>query len=69
MKMRPNKKNMCVFSITGLKILGSTFFFLYFFFMKKKGMHFERHFTFQNAKKKKFPRKPEKNLGFTSKFR
>ena len=32
-------------------------------------MHFERHFAFQNAYNYIFSRKPEKILGFTSKFR
>ena len=46
--MRPNKE-ISLFQVMGLKILGRfwhTFFFLEFFF---DFMHFERHFTFQNA--------------------
>ena len=31
-------------------------------------MHFERHLAYQNAKNYIFSRKPENNLGFTSKF-
>ena len=44
----------------------------YFFFLEKKynSMHFERHFAFQNALRLYlFAKKPEKVLGFTSKFR
>ena len=41
-----------VFRVTGLNILGSvsTHIFLSIFFWKKKFIHFERHFAFQNAK-------------------
>ena len=52
--VRPNKK-ISVVRVTGLKILSRVgtciFFFNYFFFLEKKYnyMHFERHFTFQNA--------------------
>ena len=49
--VRPNKKiSQSVFRVTGLKILGrvDTYFF-YYFFLDFFCMHFERHFTFQNA--------------------
>ena len=50
--IRPDK-NISVFPATGLKILGrvGTHIFLIIFFLGKKNnfMHFERHFTFQNA--------------------
>ena len=51
--VRPNKK-ISVFRVMGLKIFGRVgthiFFFNYFFSGKKNNlMHFESHFSFQNA--------------------
>ena len=50
--IRPNKE-INVFQVTGMKILGrvGTHIFFFFFFQEKKYnfMHFERHFIFQNA--------------------
>ena len=51
------QKKLCVFGVTGLKILGrvGTHIFFYFFSGEKYNfMHSERHFAFQNAKKKYF---------------
>ena len=61
--IKPNKK-ICVFRVTGLKILGRVthIFDLTNFFLDKKYnfMHFERHKIIYF-----FPEKPEKILGFT----
>ena len=49
--IRPNK-NVSVFRVTGLKMLGrvGSHIFFYFFSEKKNNfMHFERRVTFQNA--------------------
>ena len=65
--IRPNKK-ISVFRVTGLNILGreGTHIFLNYFFSGKKYifMHWEWHFTFQNAYHCIFSRKPEKCFRF-----
>ena len=52
-QIRPNKKIISVFRVTGLKILGRAgthiLFKSFFFFQKYNFMHFERHLAFQNA--------------------
>ena len=49
--LRSNKKNMCVFRATDLKIVGRVDTHI-FFWKKCSFLHFERHFAFQNALKK-----------------
>ena len=47
-QIRPNKK-ISVFRVTGLKILGRVGTHIFFLENIHNFMHFERHFTFQNA--------------------
>ena len=71
-KVRPNKK-ISVFRVTGLKILGRVgthiFFIIFFLEIKIILCIWKGISSFKMHQIIFFPEKPEKNRGFTSKFR
>ena len=66
--LRPNKE-ISVFRVTGLKILGRVGTHIFFSRKKYNFMHFERRNLLSKYIKLFFPRKPEKLQCFTTKFR
>ena len=69
--LRLNKKNKCVLGNRSENFREGrhTFFLIFFFWKKYKFMHLKGEMPFKMHKIIFFPRKPEKSLGFTSKFR